>query len=250
MFSSSSTHTSLTSTCSTSTSVSTRCACFSRARESAYSLLAQDVYDVPFALRMPGGSAVGKVTPSPLQMHHSLDILPTILDALHISPDLISLYSGRSMLRSLPSTSPRTSNLTVEEDDTRLLFTTESPGKTAIMLHEGQRKLVRMNTRNGHFCAFDRTKDPNPDRFCFYAHRVDSGDDVNEAPSWQRLNLPTWLSSEEVEALEKWIDGGALARFHQHLDVNARYWSDAAVEAHEVRHARVLDMAKGGLIGH
>lgn len=176
-------------------------------------------------MRMPGGSVVGKM-PKPERLPYGLDIVPTILDALEVAPSLIEHYNGRSMLREQPV------------GDDRLMFTVESPGKTAIMLHDGSFKLALLSSGGGYFCAIDRAIDPLQEKpLCF-----------NQANGKRRIVLAN-MEPEVQQRLEDWIDNKAMAAFEEHLAVNSRYWSDAAVEGHEKSHAAFLELARGALVG-
>jgi hypothetical protein len=173
---------------------------------------------------MPGGSAPLSLPP-PERFHYSLDILPTVLDALAVPADVISPYYGRSLLRQQPS------------PDKRVVYTVETPGKTAIMLHDGPLKLARLNS-NGYFCAVDRDRDPHQETpLCF-----------NIDDEGRRVNTLAAMGDADRERLERWADTFALAKFHEHLGVNARYWSEASTDGHARTHAALLDAMRGLLV--
>lgn len=148
-------------------------------------------------MRMPGGQGAREV-PRSSQFSSTLDILPSVLDALGVAPELIAPYHGRSILREGATEGERT------------LVSTESPGATTPLLHDGELLAARMP--NHQWCAVDGVKDP--DQLKPFCTDIDTS-----KPDW-RDRVPDSTSDPAIRPfLLRAVD-----RLLQHGSLNDAYW--------------------------
>ena len=161
------------------------------------------IFKVPLAMRMPNGAFQARVPNS--EPFTSIDVLPTVLDALGVNASLIRPYPGRSILR--PPTTER------------YLFTADTPGKTTPCIHAGSMKVAQM--AEGVWCACDVVLDPEQlDPMCFEAR-----DGLDSTLDY----FPNQQGDDQLDIIQPWaIDHAPLVL--KHLAVNHDYWINGGQE--------------------
>jgi arylsulfatase A-like enzyme len=181
------------------------------------------IFKVPFLIRAPGLS----FDKQPSQPFVSLDIVPTVLDALGTDTRIIEQYVGHSVFRQ------RTGPAFV-----RNTFHAQIPGNSFVQV---TRKEGDMNYKaimlNKDICVTDTLRDPY-EEFLYCA-----------AEGWRKtqidgrmedgLSIGLWKAGEDEDNLKKWIAEAAIL-LSQHIARNKADWADSAGGNHTLHQQEVL----------
>ncbi|KAK9900540.1 alkaline phosphatase-like protein [Cystobasidium minutum MCA 4210] len=173
----------------------------------------EHIYRSPLLIRAPGLIS-HQIEQDPLRPFLSIDVLPTVLDALGVSPSLIKSFVGQSMLRARSQRHERDSY--------------HSQTKGAQFPHhlrfsaKNRYKAVRMVT-TGDTCALDLNVDPTETFFyCTMEgwRKVFEGDELKDG---LMKEMYTAGSQEESDLISYARDARVL--IDTHLQINADFWN-------------------------
>lgn len=171
------------------------------------------IYRAPLLIRAPG-LIPNQIEQDPLRPFLSIDILPTILDALGVAPSLIKSFIGQSIFRARNTRHVRDSY--------------HSQSKGAQFPHhlrftaQNRYKAVRM-MKTGDTCAVDLNVDPSEKFFyCIMEgwRKVFEGDELKDG---LMMRMYKSGSREETELIEYAREAHGL--IDAHLEINADFWN-------------------------
>ena len=171
----------------------------------------QDNYAVPALISTPSTRRLAKQSPpAQLQtpsneMFQTLDVLPTLLDAMDFPVDIIAAYPGQSMLRSL---------------NQRFAFASQMPGGVYAQIDDGAKKAVRQYYDSPNYCGYHRERDPTETLgYCTASGWIERTNADGSTTSSESL----FATENERQAFIDWVNWAGHMNT-RHVDLSYAFW--------------------------
>lgn len=192
------------------------------------------IFQVPLLVHAPGL----RRDKQPRQPFVSVDIVPTIMDALEFPAHMIAAYPGQSLLRARGATYDR------------MTFHAQNPGGNARQATwrspEHSYKAVIFDDGDGDICGTDLMVDPTEEFFYCVKQGwrpVNVGGELVDG-----LSQGLWRKgSKEEEALVEWILQ-AKSSLEEHIQANAAQWNRQHSVHNGMEQNAFLDAAKDAIV--